>query len=356
MPHPIVVDHATDGSAAALSSGQTATVELDGFQEGDMAFAAVRARDDSNTPNIAAPDGWTLIRSDVAGNNRQSLFHRIMPASPPSSHEFTSSGGSGAGSHSITAGVARITGHSADPIDDHSGNTGGSPVTALGVNASRDNCLLLGVFGAANSTETWDPPPSMSHLWLQTASVSGLLGSRHAVAQQNLADTGFTNARTPDTFTGGSQIGQLVAILSRQVFASARGSGQGAASLDGVQHTSAAVAVQGAGGMEAGGLLRAAGAASTSGVGSADAAALSTATASAQASGDGSTDVLGRVFKIVHEGVGLTPREGPPDTVASVGRVSSNGHTIRVEASADVGRIATAAKVGKVAATAKVGS
>ena len=196
---------------ASSSAGNTSTASLTipapaSAQPGDVELAGVDVR---GNPMIAAPSGWTLVRSDASGNiMRQSVYWHLVGASEPSS--YTWSWGFQAGA---SGGIQAYGGvDPGNPVNASGGQTASSSatVTAPTITTTVTGAMLVGFFGtSAASTAT--PPAGMTERLDDRATAGTYLASTEG-ADQQLGAAGATGARSAVASYAVTNVGQLVAL------------------------------------------------------------------------------------------------------------------------------------------------
>ncbi|TMK79966.1 MAG: hypothetical protein E6G45_02105 [Actinobacteria bacterium] len=156
---------------------------------------------------ITPPGGWTSVRRDTQGaaTLTQEVFYKVAGVNEPGSYTFTFSA-----SDNASGGMIPYIGvDNSSPIDASSGNpssANSSNVTALSVNTTAANHLVVGFFGL-NSNKTFTPPGGMTERWDTMSSVS----STEAADYTQVA-SGPTGNKIATATGSAAWIGQLVAL------------------------------------------------------------------------------------------------------------------------------------------------
>jgi len=201
------------GSTVDANTAKSTSVTLNtpaGAIAGDVFVAQITVRDSAT---ITPPSGWTLIRSNLQGDLRQSLYYWVAAA--PISASYTWSLGASvrsAGGLAVYRGVENTT-----PIDAHSGQGGsGTSITAPSITTTVNYALLVAFFGAANGNTDITIPTGMSLVFTR-ADKAGNAGATIAAASQLQTSAGASGTRTA-TGPNANNIGQLIALRPARTF------------------------------------------------------------------------------------------------------------------------------------------
>jgi Domain of unknown function (DUF1929)/Bacterial Ig domain/Kelch motif len=195
-------------SAAANGTGTSLVVpKPTGTATGDVLLASVAVR---GVPAIAAPAGWSLVRTDPRGTIlKQAVYVKVAGATEPASYMWTFSVSKpAAGGISAFAGV-----DTASPVNASGGqaNLSAAAVTAPSVTTTAANTMLVALYGYAPLAGL-TPPAGMTERW-EIGSAPGTTNpvvSEAATALQ--AAAGATGTRTATASKAVNSVGQLVAL------------------------------------------------------------------------------------------------------------------------------------------------
>jgi MSHA biogenesis protein MshQ len=132
-----------------------------GTTSGDVMIASLAVT--PGTVTIAAPTGWTLVRTiqnTSSTTSRLAVFQRVATASEPASYTWTF----GASHTGAVGGIMSFSGvDNSSPIATENGSTTASSTThaAPSISPTTTNVMLVGTFSYASSG-TWTPPTGMT--------------------------------------------------------------------------------------------------------------------------------------------------------------------------------------------------
>ena len=195
--------------ASSTAAADTRTLVLPrpaGTGPGNLLLAELSVR---GNPAVAAPAGWTLVRSDIDGccTAKQAVYWKLAGANEPAGYSFAiSAPKSAAGGILAYAGV-----NTANPIAAHAGrvNPASSSVTAPSLTTTAPGAMLV-FFAGARPVATFTPPTGMQERWDRAA--GGAFPTSSEAADQLLASAGATGMRVATTTSSNTNIGQLVAL------------------------------------------------------------------------------------------------------------------------------------------------
>jgi hypothetical protein len=192
-------------SSASSRAGTSLSVPRpSGTQSGDVLVASL---DVGGAPQITAPAGWTLVRSDVApGSFVKATYWHLAAESEPASYTWTFSS-----SQLVIGLMLAYTGvDPANPVDASSGqaNASSTSVVAPSVNASAAGSMLVMLVGlASNGSVT--PPTGMTE---RAEAAAGRSNKVTGEASDATVGTGATGPRTATATRAGVNVGQLVVL------------------------------------------------------------------------------------------------------------------------------------------------
>ncbi|MBU1044156.1 MAG: DUF2341 domain-containing protein [Candidatus Omnitrophica bacterium] len=147
--------------ASATSGGTINVTKPSGTVQGDLLIASY-VSDDIYT--LTAPSGWTLIQGGYSNpvDNTPSfgVWYKIADASEPTSYTFSSGG-----NDDQYVAILRYQGHDpAAPINNSAiaYSTGSNAPTAPSINTTREECVILRVFGADDDDTPYNVPAGYS--------------------------------------------------------------------------------------------------------------------------------------------------------------------------------------------------
>jgi Domain of unknown function (DUF1929)/Bacterial Ig domain len=193
---------AANGTATSLVVPKPA-----GASAGDVLLASVAVR---GNPAIAAPSGWSLVRTDPRGTIlKQAVYAKAVTAAEPASYMWTFSV-----SKPAAGGIAAFTGvDTANPVNASGGqaNLSATTVTAPSVTTTVPDTMLVALYGFAPLTGL-TPSAGMTERW-EVGSTPGTpspVVSEGATALQ--AAAGATGTRIATAGKAVNSVGQLVAL------------------------------------------------------------------------------------------------------------------------------------------------
>jgi hypothetical protein len=178
-----------------------------GTNSGDLLIVGLMYEKGSAT-TATAPDGWTLIRKANQGNNiGLSTYYKVAGSNEPEIYTFVLSS-----SPKWSVGISRIVGaDQSNPIDTHSGGSGGQSfdATAPSVTTSACNALVLS-FYASKKDATWTEPNGTTELYDYPNIQQGLTSNMLAYYVQS--DKGSTGDKTATASLSDYWVAQQIAI------------------------------------------------------------------------------------------------------------------------------------------------
>ena len=199
-----------------LGQGGGSTIPIvtkpSGTKSGDVLIVGLMYEKGSTT-TVTSPAGWTLIRKTNQGNNIGMVtYYKVAGSSEPFSYTFALSS-----SPKWSIGISRIIGADAgNPIDTHSGNSGGqsSNVTAPSITTSSCNTLVL-TFYTRKRDATWTAPVGTTEVYDYPNTQQGLTSNMMAYYIQS--DKGATGNKIATASVSDYWVAQQIAIKSAQI-------------------------------------------------------------------------------------------------------------------------------------------
>jgi streptogramin lyase len=199
-------------SASSAHNTITASLALpvpNGVASGDVFIAAV---DVIQAPNITAPSGWILVRTDTIPNGnqlRQAIYYHLASSPEPSSYTWNFSA-----PHGATGGIITYRGvDPTSPVATSGGqlDTNTTQITAPSIMTATANEELVGVFGVGGNHPT-TPPGNMTQRFADAQPNTPGEKVTSGAADQLLTTNGASGSRTATANLISTGIGQLVAL------------------------------------------------------------------------------------------------------------------------------------------------
>jgi hypothetical protein len=175
-----------------------------GTQSGDVLVASL---DVAGAPQITAPAGWTLVRTDTAPSSFvQATYWHLAGASDPASFTWAfSSSQLAVGSMLAYSGV-----DPANPVDASNGqaNASSTSIVAPSVDASAAGSMLVMLAGVASNGSV-TPPTGMTE---RVEASAGRSDKVTGEASDASVGAGSTGPRTATASRAGANIGQLIVL------------------------------------------------------------------------------------------------------------------------------------------------
>ena len=211
---PVPVRRSGSGGFTFVSgtaSGSLTISRPTGAAAGDVLVAGITWFGDHATYSPTAPSGWTVIRANGDNTIGQFTYYRVVTASEPTSYTWTGRADSAAGGVTAYTGVDTIA-----PVNTSAGQVNSASagqITAPSVTTTRNNVLLVGVFGIVGQ-HTFTAPSGMTTVWSGTSSGGGSASTQVSVldAEQPHTASGATGTRVATASGGSRSIGQLIAL------------------------------------------------------------------------------------------------------------------------------------------------
>jgi hypothetical protein len=167
----------------------------------------VASLDVAGAPQITAPAGWTLVRTDTApGSFVQATYWHLAGASDPASFTWAfSSSQLAVGSMLAYSGV-----DPANPVDASNGqaNASSTSIVAPSVDASAAGSMLVMLAGVASNGSV-TPPTGMTE---RVEASAGRSDKVTGEASDASVGAGSTGPRTATASRAGANIGQLIVL------------------------------------------------------------------------------------------------------------------------------------------------
>ena len=177
---------------------------------GDVLLAAITWSGNhqvTQTPDLTAPPGWTLVRRDGDNALGQFVYTRVVVPSEPASYTWTGLTSNKAGAIVAFSGVDTVV-----PVNASSGRADqvSGIATAPSVTTTRANVVVVGAFGLLN-TQTQPAPTGMTGVWAGFTSTGTNPEISIMGAEQSYPTPGATGDKTSSA-PGARTVGQLVAL------------------------------------------------------------------------------------------------------------------------------------------------
>lgn len=208
-PTPVLRSGGTSFTSGNTSGTLTLTKPA-GVVAGDVMVAGITWFGNHSSTSPTPPSGWTLIRRDGDNTIGQFSYYRVATSSQANSWTWTGQATNAAGGIAAYSGV-----DAANPVNASGGEVDSiqGQEIAPSITTTRENVLLVAIFGLVNQT-TMTPPPSMSQVWSGASSAAGIAANQQVTslaAQESWPTTGATGTRTA-TASGARSAGQLIAL------------------------------------------------------------------------------------------------------------------------------------------------
>jgi hypothetical protein len=206
VPAGIVFRGASQG---ANTSAATLPLALPtGTLPGDVVVASIDVR---GSATAAPPDGWELVRADVAGADLvKATYWHLAGSGEPASYTWTFSRASLASGVLLSYGGAK----GVLPVSAGQANPSATTITAPSVTPASPGSMLIALFGSASNAAV-TPPAGMTERG-EVAATSGKLKVASEAADQVLPGTDPTGTRTATASKSAISIGQLVILTPVQ--------------------------------------------------------------------------------------------------------------------------------------------
>ncbi|MDQ1632985.1 MAG: hypothetical protein QOC80_2957, partial [Frankiaceae bacterium] len=204
-------DFAVPGSASgSVAAGRTVSADRPaGTASGDLLLATVTAR---GLPALTAPNGWTLLRTDVKGSAMTSwVYYRVADATEPASTVWTFGS-----STTAVLGVTAVRGvDPGAPVLTSAGRSSAwaSTITAPSVSPSVPGALIVGTFATVSRSTFTAPTASLEEL--DATVPTGTSPVSLAVADKVRTTTGATGTWSATASSPERYIAQTVALRPR---------------------------------------------------------------------------------------------------------------------------------------------
>lgn len=207
----------SNASTGSNSSTTTLTItKPSGTASEDILIASITIRPDTST--IATPSGWSLIRTLIQTNNRESrlaIYYHIVSSYEPSSYSWEITKHGGSSTDGISGGIIAFRGVDIlSPIDVEDGSTTSSSTShsTPSVTTTVANTMLV-TSHEYTSSEWWTPPSGMIEA-VNERSENGGSGISLEMNYQLQASIGATGIKTADA-SGSSDSGAAHIIALR---------------------------------------------------------------------------------------------------------------------------------------------